>query len=87
VKAQIGDEVVVDSRETGGPVREGEILEILSKGGIVHYRVRWDDGHKTDFFPGSDAHVVRLGSPRKRATLTRPRDSVTCESRTAEPKE
>jgi uncharacterized protein DUF1918 len=66
VRAHVGDEVVVDSRETGGSVREGEILEVLEKGGIVHYRVRWDDGHETVFFPGSDAHIVRLGKARTR---------------------
>jgi hypothetical protein len=23
-----------------------------------HYRVRWDDGHESEFFPGPDAKVV-----------------------------
>lgn len=30
-------------------------------GGEVHYLVRWDDGHETIYFPGSDAHTVHLG--------------------------
>jgi len=59
--AKVGDEIVVDARRTGGPLREGEILGIRDRGGIVHYVVRWDDGRETVFFPGSDAHVVRLG--------------------------
>lgn len=61
VDAKIGDEVVVDARRTGGPLREGEILDIVERGGVIHYVVRWDDGRETVFFPGSDARVVRLG--------------------------
>jgi hypothetical protein len=60
--AKPGDEIVVDSERTGEPKREGEILEVESKGGVVRYTVRWDDGHESNFFPGSTAHVVHLGS-------------------------
>lgn len=56
--AQVGDEVVVDSRTLGGPVRKGEVLEVRGETGHEHYRVRWDDGHESVFFPGPDAHVV-----------------------------
>jgi hypothetical protein len=28
----------------------------------VHYRVRWDDGHESLYFPGSDAHLERIDS-------------------------
>ncbi len=59
--AKPGDEVVVDAPHIDEPTRKGEILEILDRGGVVHYRVRWDDGHESLFFPGSDAHVVSLG--------------------------
>jgi Domain of unknown function (DUF1918) len=65
VDAHVGDEVVVDAVQTGGARREGEVLDVLDTGGVVHYRVRWDDGHETVFFPGSDAHVVLLRSKRK----------------------
>jgi hypothetical protein len=27
---------------------------------VVHYRVRWDDGNETIFYPASTAHVVRV---------------------------
>jgi hypothetical protein len=63
--AKVGDEIVIDGTHTGDPQREGEILEILERGGVVHYRVRWDDGHESVFFPGSDAHVIRLGRSRR----------------------
>lgn len=60
--AKPGDEIVVDAVHEGEPKREGEILEVKTGGDIVHYRVRWDDGHESVFFPGSTAHVVKLRS-------------------------
>ena len=60
--ANPGDEIVVDAVHTGEPKREGEILEVETRDGVVHYRVRWDDGHESIFFPGSTAHVVNLGA-------------------------
>ena len=60
--AKVGDEIVVDAVHTGEPKREGEILEITERGGVVHYRVRWDDGHESLFYPGSTTHVVKLRS-------------------------
>ena len=32
-----------------------------------HYRVRWDDGHESTFFPGTDAYVVHVHHPADRA--------------------
>jgi hypothetical protein len=66
MEAKVGDEIVVDARATGGILREGEIIEILHAGGVLHYLVRWDEGHETIFYPGSDAHVVRLGRHREK---------------------
>ena len=57
--AQQGDEIIVDSRDVGAPPRKGEILEVIVADSGEHYRVRWDDGHESVFFPGSDAHVVQ----------------------------
>ncbi len=61
MEARVGDEIVVDGLHSGDPVREGEVLEVLHAGDVLHYRVRWDDGHETLFYPGSNAHTVRLG--------------------------
>ncbi len=60
MQGTIGDEIVVDQSRVGAPPRKGEILEVRGDGDAVHYVVRWDDGHETVFFPGSDAHVVAL---------------------------
>ena len=62
MQANVGDEIVVDGVNLGDPKREGEILEVETSGGVVHYRVRWDDGHETIFYPGSTTHVVNLRS-------------------------
>ena len=59
--ANRGDRIVVDSAHVGQPAREGEILEVMGDG-EEHYRVRWDDGHETIYFPQSDARVVSAGS-------------------------
>lgn len=61
MRANLGDEIVVDSLRTGGPRREGEIREVLGKPGEEHYRVLWDDGHESIFFPGTTTHTVQLG--------------------------
>jgi hypothetical protein len=65
MKAKVGDEIVVDAPPTGGVRREGEVLEVRESGGVLHYLVRWDDGHETLFYPGSDAHVVHPGGRRR----------------------
>ena len=64
--AQVGDEIVVDSVEVAGHKREGEILDVIEHEGLEHYKVRWDDGKETIFFPGADAHVVHTRRAGKR---------------------
>lgn len=63
--ANVGDEIVVEGAQLGHPRRTGVVLEVREQGGVVHYRVRWADGHETIYFPGSDAHVVQSGASRK----------------------
>jgi hypothetical protein len=49
---------VVKGHHTGEPARDAEILEVLGENGAPPYVVRWtDDGHVSEFFPGSDATV------------------------------
>lgn len=54
---QVGDQVVVESRKIGEHRRTGQILEVLKTPGTEHYRVHWDDGHETIFYPSSDATI------------------------------
>jgi hypothetical protein len=67
--AKPGDLVSVSGHRVGGTVQTGEILEVIG-GERPHYRVRWDDGHESIYFPGSDA-TIRPGRTRRR-TAGRP---------------
>lgn len=61
IHAAVGDEIVVDNMMLGHPSRKGEVLEVMGDGDGQHYRVRWDDGHESVFFPSSTAHAVHVG--------------------------
>lgn len=61
MQARQGDELVVESSVLGTPSRCGEIVEVIGEGEVQHYRVRWDDGHQSVYFPGPDARVVSTG--------------------------
>jgi hypothetical protein len=50
---KVGDRVVVESERVGEHPRQGEILEVLGKGETLHYRLRWEDGHESTFFPST----------------------------------
>jgi Ala-tRNA(Pro) deacylase len=56
--AHPGDVIEVTGRRVGDTSRAGEICEVLGTVERPYYRVKWDDGHETVFFPGSDT-VVR----------------------------
>ena len=65
--AQIGDRITIDSNRVGGGQRRGEIVDIIAGAAGLHYRVRWDDGHETTFFPSSDATVQPVASSQRPA--------------------
>jgi Ala-tRNA(Pro) deacylase len=54
-----GDVVAVSGHQVGERERLGEILEALGEADHMLYRVRWDDGSESVFFPGSDATIRR----------------------------
>jgi hypothetical protein len=65
---RVRDRVVVESERVGQPAREGEILEVLGTRELIHYRVRWDDGHETTLYPSAGSlriirRVQRVASP------------------------
>jgi hypothetical protein len=59
-KAHPGDRFVVRGHHLGEPERDGEILEVMGKDGGPPYLVLWDDGHKSEVFPGPDSFVQHL---------------------------
>ncbi len=56
--AQVGDVIEITGHAVGDAPRTAEILEVIGEPGHEHFRVRWEDGHESIFFPGGDA-VVR----------------------------
>ncbi len=58
VEGRAGDRVSLESERTGRAAREGEILEVLGTGEGVHYRVRWEDGHESTFFPSGGSLTI-----------------------------
>ena len=62
-----GDCVLVHGHRVGDVARRGEILEVLGTPGHEHYRVRWDDGHESVFYPSNDA-VFQSKAPHRKGT-------------------
>ncbi len=58
MRARRGDEIVVGTTTLDVPRRRGEVIEVIGQGEREHYRVRWQDGHESVYFPGPDARVV-----------------------------
>ena len=56
---QAGDTIEVTEHRVGESARRGEILEVLGEAGHEHFRVRWDDGNESVFYPSSDATIRR----------------------------
>ena len=63
--ARVGDEIVITGHSVGDSPRTAEILEILGESGHERFRVRWEDGHESIFFPADDATIHR---PKQRKT-------------------
>jgi uncharacterized protein DUF1918 len=63
--ANVGDRIVVESQKVGTAAREGEILEVIETAVGVNYRVRWADGHETDFRPAAgSARIIPARTPQ-----------------------
>jgi hypothetical protein len=64
-QGKVGDRVNMESERSGQSPREGVILEVLGAGEGAHYRVRWDDGHETTFYPSAGS--IRIIPKAKKA--------------------
>ena len=73
-----GDIVEIHEHRLGETRRSGEILEVLGEPGHQHFRVRWDDGRESLFYPSSDATTHRATRPRRRKGVRAPRQSGGC---------
>jgi uncharacterized protein DUF1918 len=68
--AQSGDEIVIAGHAVGIASRTAVILEVLGDPGRERFRVRWEDGHESIFFPADDA-IVRRPKPRRTKSRAR----------------
>ena len=59
--ANRGDQIVIETGTLDTPRRHGEVVEVIGQGEREHYRVRWQDGHESVYFPGPDTRVVPAG--------------------------
>jgi hypothetical protein len=66
LQGRIGDLVVIEGHRVGQGRRTGEILEVFGERGHGHYRVRWEAGNETVFFPSNDATIQRADRRKKR---------------------
>ena len=57
MEASVGDKLIIESNRVGTSRKTGTVTEVLGREGAHHYRVRWDDGKESIFFPSSDASV------------------------------
>jgi Ala-tRNA(Pro) deacylase len=65
-----GDLVTVHGHRVGEVGRTGEIVEVLGEAGHLHYKVRWEDGHESVFYPGNDATIRHVDRPEGHAAVS-----------------
>jgi Domain of unknown function (DUF1918) len=56
----------VRGHHQGEQQRDGEILKVLGEDGAPPYLVRWEDGHESEVFPGSDIYIQHFGGSFER---------------------
>jgi len=64
--AGVGDKIEITGHAVGDTARNGEIIEVLGEPGHEHFRVRWEDGHESIYFPAEDAVISRPKARRPR---------------------
>ncbi len=60
--AVTGERLIIHGKQVGQAERHGEIIEVRGDDGAPPYLVRFDDGHESLIFPGSDCEVEHVGS-------------------------
>jgi len=58
-EARVGDIVGVVGHRVADTPRNGEIVEVVAGSPHPSLRVKWEDGHISRLYPGSDVVVLR----------------------------
>ncbi|MGP4110888.1 DUF1918 domain-containing protein [Streptomyces sp. 4N509B] len=66
MRAKVGDHLLTHGRVVGQQDRQGEIVEVMGRGGEPPFRVRFPDGHETVMSPGPDSVVEHATGRRRR---------------------
>ena len=69
--ARAGDKISVPGHAVGVPGKTGEIVEVVGEQDHTRFRVRWEDGHESIFFPGEDTTIERPRTRRSKAAAPR----------------
>lgn len=56
--AEPGDRLQIHSKATDRPDRVGTVVEVRGPNGAPPYLVRFEDGHETLLYPGSDCLIT-----------------------------
>ncbi|MER6434583.1 DUF1918 domain-containing protein [Streptomyces sp900105245] len=57
MRASVGDVLRFTGRKVGTAEHHATVIEVLGSGGEPPYKVRYDDGHITEIFPGTGCIV------------------------------
>ncbi|WP_067023426.1 DUF1918 domain-containing protein [Streptomyces dysideae] len=72
MRAHEGDVLRFTGRTVGTPEHHATVVKVLGPNGEPPYRVRYDDGHETEIFPGPGC--VNETHPPQDAAFGRPRE-------------
>ena len=61
MQATIGDRICIRGTHVESADRHGSVIEVRGEDGAPPYLVRFDDGHETLVYPGTDA-VIEQGA-------------------------
>jgi hypothetical protein len=63
MQAQVGARLLFHGKKVGSADHTAEVIEVRGVNGAPPYVVRFDDGHETLIFPGTDCQVLHGDDP------------------------
>ena len=64
--ANIGDRIIVETERVRMADRAGEILEVIEAPSGTHFRVRWEGGRDSTFWPAAGSARIVPAEPEGR---------------------